>query len=216
MLSETARFSSLKPEEIPSDQFTFHLKQLPELGIVEKIDDGSYQLTVGGKEYANRFDTDSGVVKTERQAKLSIIVLAYRDRDGTREYVMQERLKQPFFGYRGFIAGKIKIGESVVEAAERELMEEAGLAGEVANKTVYHERIYATDGKLLEDKYFFVCTAKITEGELQTEFAGGKNAWVPEHDVSTGHIFYDVADLLALVNSEASAFSEYSYTVEKY
>lgn len=216
LLSESARFSELKPEEVPSDQFTFHLKQLIELGIVEKTEGGSYQLSLGGKEYANRFDTDSGVVKTEKQAKLSIIVIAYRDRDGVREYVMQERLKHPFFGFSGFIAGKIKIGESVLETAARELMEETGLAGAIRHNSIYHERIYSTSGDLLEDKYFFICTAQITKGELQTEFEGGRNAWIPKKETLDGNIFYDIADLLALTEENAPAFSEHSYTVEKY
>jgi 8-oxo-dGTP pyrophosphatase MutT (NUDIX family) len=216
LLSESARFSVLKPEEVPSDQFTFHLKQLSELGVVEKTEEGMYRLTHSGKEYANRFDIDSGVVKTERQAKLSVIVLVFREKDGVRDYVMQERLKHPFFGYRGFIAGKIKIGESIHEAATRELKEETGMEGSVTHKSVYHERIYSMNGDLLEDKYFFVCTAEITSGDLQTEFEGGRNAWIHESEVLNGHIFYDVEDLLALVKDGAPVFSEHSYTVDTY
>lgn len=216
LLTESARFSDLKPGDTPSDQFTFHLKQLVEFGIVEKREGGEYQLTHLGKDYANRFDIDSKIVRTERQAKLSVIVIASREVSGTHEYLMQERLKHPFFGFRGFIAGKIKIGESVLETAERELQEETGLVGDLRHRSVYHERIYSQAGELLEDKYFFICTAENVHGTLQTEFEGGRNAWIAETGVLKGHIFYDIADLLALTHDDAPVFSEHSYTVEKY
>ena len=104
----------------------------------------------------------------------------------------------------------------MLDAAARELEEEAGLQGSISLKSVYHERIYAQSGEFLEDKYFFICTANITKGELRVEFEGGKNEWVSQGEVLNGNIFYDIADLLALTQENAPAFSEKSYTVEKY
>lgn len=216
LLVQSARFAELKPVEVQSDQFTFHIKQLSEAGVIEKKDDGSYHLTPEGKDYANRFDIDSGVAKTEKQAKLGVLVIPTRKTENGLEYAMQERLKQPFFGFRGFVTGKIKMGESVIETAGRELEEEMGLSGDIEFKTVYHERIYSPSQELLEDKYFFICTAENTRGELIQEFPGGRNSWVPEADVEKGQIFYDIADLLALAQTGSPAFSEKSYTVEGY
>ena len=97
LLTETARFSGLKPQTVSSDLFTFHLKQLIEGKVIEKMENGSYRLTPQGKDYANRFDTDSGPVKTEKQAKLTVLVIASRKKGKVREYAMQQRLKHPFF-----------------------------------------------------------------------------------------------------------------------
>lgn len=216
LLRETARFSDLRPKGVASDQFSFHVKQLVERGVVEKNDHGLYLFTAAGKEYANRFDTDSGPVKNEKQAKLTVVVIASHEMGGVREYVMQQRLKQPFFGFCGFITGKIKMGESVLDAGTRELQEETGLSASVQHNSTYHERIYSPSGELFEDKYFFVCSAQNATGELVEEFAGGKNQWVSREEFLSNNIFYDIADLLALTEAGAPVFSEKSYAVEKY
>lgn len=217
LLCESARFSDLRPEKMTSDHFTFHLNRMVETGIVEKLADGMYQLTLAGKEFANRFDIDSGVPKTEKQAKLTVLVAAERFVDGKREYVMQTRQKHPFFGFKGFVTGKIKIGESVVETAARELEEETGLISkEITQKSVCHERIYSLAGELLEDKYLFICVAQNISGELLHDIDGGKNDWVAEADIEKGNIFYDIADLMPLIKTGSPAFCERTYKVGKY
>jgi 8-oxo-dGTP pyrophosphatase MutT (NUDIX family) len=216
LLKKEARFSALNVDTIPTDQFTFHVKQLLERGIIEKTDSGSYRLTIFGKEYANRFDIDSGPVKFERQAKIGVLVVATRNVGGKKEYLMQERQKHPFFGFRGFITGKVKIGESIAETAKRELLEEAGFAADVEPRAVYHERILSQEGDLLEDKNFFVFTAANLRGELVAEFSGGRNRWIAAADVLKGNIFYDIADLLALIEAKHFTFSERSYVVDEY
>lgn len=108
LFRELSHFSELNREKIPSDQFAFHLKQLVDQGIAEKTEEGLYRLTVKGKEYANRFDVDSGPAKIEKQAKLSALVIAIRDGKEGTEYLMQTRSKHPFFGFRGFHNGKNK------------------------------------------------------------------------------------------------------------
>jgi 8-oxo-dGTP pyrophosphatase MutT (NUDIX family) len=217
LLRETARFSELNVDNVSSDQFTFHLKQLTEQRIIEKTQEGLYRLTVTGKEYANRFDIDSGPIQIEKQAKLSVMVIASRINDGKREYAMQTRLKQPFFGYRGFITGKMRMGESVFDTAARELTEETGLmSSSLEHITIYHERIFSLEKKLLEDKYFFIFLAEDPEGDLISDFQGGKNEWVPEEKALDGNIFYDIADLLALIKNKNSGLLEKDYFVERY
>lgn len=216
LLKESARFSEINQEQIPSDQFTFHLKQLSEAGIIEKDERGNYKLTISGKEYANRHDIDSQEVKLEKQAKLSVVVIPTRLNNGEREYAMQTRLKQPYYGFRGFVTGKIKYGEAAAEAAERELLEEMGLQGNLIQKSVYHERVYSVEQQLLEDKYFFLFLAENVEGDLIQEFPGGKNDWCAEDDCLRGNVFYDIADLLNLTQQNSTEFLEKSYVVENF
>jgi predicted transcriptional regulator len=55
-----AGFAELqKPTGLSSDHFNFHISRLVELGLVEKLERGTYALTSKGKEYANRLDTDN-------------------------------------------------------------------------------------------------------------------------------------------------------------
>jgi ADP-ribose pyrophosphatase YjhB (NUDIX family) len=216
LLKETARFSELNLRKIPSDQLTFHVKHLMEAGVVEKTSEGFYRLTVSGKDYASRFDIDSGPIKMEKQAKLGALVVISRGAGKKREYLMQTRLKQPFFGFRGFITGKVKWGESVADTAERELEEETGLQTTLNHKAIIHERIFSQANELLEDKYFYIFCGENPEGELLTDFEGGRNGWFPEAEVLAGNIFYDIKDLLKLANGGKFMFSEKSYVVEKF
>ena len=216
LLKEEARFSDLAAKGTPTDQLTFHVKRLVAGGVVEKMQGGLYRLTATGKEYASRFDIDSGPVKMEKQAKLGVLVVLTKGRGRAREYLMQTRLKQPFFGFRGFVTGKIKMGESVALTAARELLEESGLRAPLIHKAIYHERIFSRDGALLEDKYFSIFLGKEPTGDLIAEFPGGKNGWFKEKDVLRGNVFYDIKDLLVLANGRRFSFAEESYTVDRF
>jgi ADP-ribose pyrophosphatase YjhB (NUDIX family) len=108
--------------------------------------------------------------------------------DGATEYMVQKRLKQPFFGRHGFMTGKLRWGETVVLGSLRELDEETGLRGEIAVKAIYHKMDYATDGRLLEDKHFYMVRADAVCGEFKEAFEGGENYW------------YTLSEIMALEN----------------
>jgi ADP-ribose pyrophosphatase YjhB (NUDIX family) len=165
-----------KPTGLGSDHFAFHIGRLVELGLVKRTGDGLYTLTTRGKEYANRLDTDERTI--ERQGKIAVLVVPRRLRpDGTVEYMVQKRLKQPFFGRHGFMSGKLRWGETVTIGAARELDEETGLRGELEVKAIYHKMDYAPDGRLLEDKHFFMVLAIGVHGDFKAAFEGGENYW---------------------------------------
>lgn len=160
-----------------SDHFNFHLQKLIELKLIEKVSRGTYTLTPRGKEYANKLDTDNNTV--ERQPKAAVILAIEREKDGKKEYLFQERLKQPYYGFWGFPTGKIRWGETIVQTAERELMEETGLTADHRIAGLYHELVYQEEtGEQLEDKLFFVVHCTNTKGKLQVNFEGGHNEWM--------------------------------------
>jgi len=177
-----AGFAELqKPTGLTSDHFNFHIGRLVELGLVKRVP-GGYTLTTGGKEYANRLDTDNNTM--ERQPKSCVLLVVERERDGHEEFLFQERLKQPYFGFWGRPTGKIRWGETIIEAAGRELMEETGLVARHRLAGVIHDQVVQDDtGQLLEDKLFFVMHCTDAHGEMKDRFEGGHNEWMTMEEV---------------------------------
>lgn len=164
-----------------SDHFNFHLQKLIELKLVEKVSRGTYTLTPCGKEYANKLDTDNHTV--ERQPKTAVILVIERKRGVNREFLFQERLKQPYYGFWGCPTGKIRWGETITQTAERELMEETGLTADCNLSGVYHELVYQEEsGEQLEDKIFFVVHCIKVKGEMVESFEGGFNKWMTREE----------------------------------
>jgi ADP-ribose pyrophosphatase YjhB (NUDIX family) len=166
-----------KPTGLTSDHFAFHINRLVELGLVERAGQARYTLSTRGKEYANRLDTDNNTV--ERQPKSAVLLGIERWDGGATQYLFQERLKQPYFGFWGVPSGKMRWGETILECGARELMEETGLAAQLRIAGVYHEHVLQHDtGEMLEDKLFFVIHCTSVRGKLIEKFEGGRNAWL--------------------------------------
>jgi ADP-ribose pyrophosphatase YjhB (NUDIX family) len=183
-----------KPTGLTSDHFNFHISRLVDLGLVEKVIRGTYRLTPSGKEYANRLDTDNNTV--ERQPKVTVILAVERTVNGQKQFLLQERLKNPYFGFWGFPSGKIRWGETIVQAAERELMEETGLEADFGIVGVYHEHTRQQEtNELLEDKIFFVAHGHNPRGELMADFEGGYNEWLSADELRAKDKKYDSVNI---------------------
>ncbi|HSW78347.1 MAG TPA: NUDIX domain-containing protein [Candidatus Chromulinivoraceae bacterium] len=213
-----AAFSELqKATELTSDHFNFHIKKLIDEGYVEKLEK-HYRLTHKGKEYANRMDTDENEI--EKQPKISVaITLERQNEQGEREFLFQQRKKNPYFDFWGRMGGKVRWGESVIEAADRELKEETGLEAKFEYKLLYHKRDFSkTTGKLLEDKIFLCVYATEFDGELIEEFEGGINRWMTVEEFhKVPKRFTSVDEFMELMdNGEAFAEREFYYDEADY
>ncbi|HEX9594519.1 MAG TPA: NUDIX domain-containing protein [Candidatus Saccharimonadales bacterium] len=166
-----------KPTGLTSDHFNFHISRLVELDFVDKVSRGKYRLSPTGKEYANRLDTDDNTI--ERQPKVAVLLgIERQNSQGKKEYLFQERLKNPWYGFWGIPSGKIRWGETIPEAAARELYEETRLTADISYAGIYHEHTLLDDATLpQEDKIFFVMHCRHPKGKLMKEFEGGRNAW---------------------------------------
>ncbi len=222
LFADTLRYTQMKPSvEIENNTYDFHVKQLLQNGLIVKKDN-RYSLTDKGKEYANRMDTDTN--KIETQAKISVWICCLRERNGKSEVLIGTRLKQPFYGKQGFIAGKVKLGESILEAAARELSEETSMQGNPELVIVRHYRVYAQDdNRLLEDKFMFLC--KMTEPEGDTHSNNEvKLEWIAVDEVKTKvqNPFEDIEHLLQILqilhapHIEGIRFEELSYSTDSF
>lgn len=206
-----------KATDLTSDHFNFHIKKLIEEGYVEKTNK-QYKLTHQGKEYTNRMDTDENEI--EKQPKVSVAITVERTgKNGEREFLFQQRKKNPYFDFWGRVGGKVRWGESVIEAANRELLEETGLRAKFEYRLLYHKRDFnKTTGKLLEDKLFLCVYATEYSGELQESFEGGVNRWMTHEEFMTmPKRFKSVDEFLELIDrGETFAEREFHYDESEY
>ncbi len=114
--SSSLRYRDLKDPSLESSQFMYHLKELIKLGVVEKLDRGTYRLSKKGMSLAQHFSSEKN---TLRQGVLSYTMIYIRSETG--KWLLVKRKKQPYYSYYAALSGKIHIGESLEQAALREL-----------------------------------------------------------------------------------------------
>jgi 8-oxo-dGTP pyrophosphatase MutT (NUDIX family) len=209
-----SRFTDLNISKLTNDHFSYHVKTLIDLGYVTKQID-KYNLTSVGKEFANRMDTENTTM--EKQPKVSVLIIPHKLVDGVDYYLVQKRQKEPYFGYMGFMSGKMRYGEKVFETAARELMEEMGLEAQFEYRYLLHEMVYDKDGKILEDKFFHVVKAFETKGELLTTTESGNNEWLTkEQFYACKPKYHSEIEIFEWYESGTKEFIEETYFIDTF
>lgn len=133
------RFSELKPDDLESNAFMYHLKQLQGQKLVEKTSDG-YRLSDEGLAYIDGFSFHT--LKPRKQPKV-ITILAIQNSKG--QWLLAKRKYQPYIGQLMLPSGKQHLGESPAEHATRELAEKLHMDMELTRRGMADIRIYRGD-----------------------------------------------------------------------
>jgi len=115
--AQSLRNRDMRPPNVESNLYQYHLLQLCRLGYVKKSDLG-YSLTGQGLAYADRHSTS--LKKTRPQPKL-ITTLFLTNSKG--QILLIPRSRQPFMGMYNLPSGKIHLDESVNTSIAREVEE---------------------------------------------------------------------------------------------
>lgn len=170
-----SRFSDLKSDGIDSNKLSYHLNRLEKQDLIKNID-SRYFLTDEAKKQLNFLTDDTAEIR-----KHPVVVVALLPIRGNK-ILLQERLKEPWYGYWLYVSGKVEFGETFDEAIARELFEETGLRGKSSfvgmvssiskqnEKTAYHVHMYCY---------------RITDisGKLKADVKEGKNKWFTLSDL---------------------------------
>lgn len=211
-LKRSVSFTDLNTKNIDSDLFAYHLKKLQQNGLITKVE-GQYILTSKGKDFSNSLDIDSATIKFEKQAFISVLVHVFQGESFESPMVVHTRLKEPFYGFKGMITGRVKYGEGIFDAAKREVMEETSLEGEVNFHGVAH--FTNTQRKeVVEDKVLFVFSMLKAKGNLKKKDQGFKNEWMTISEYLREDLIYEgEADILEMIlGKRKSCFLEQRFS----
>ncbi len=202
-------FSKLRPKEIESNLFIYHLKQLISEGLVLKRTDGKYELTAEGIDFADKLSLKS--FKIRIQPKI-ITLIVCQNKKG--EFLLYKRGKQPFLGFVGFPYGKIHLGENITQAAERELKEKTDLSG----KLIHRGDVYLTtykDQAVLTQVFCHIFQGQNLKGELKTNSEIGECFWGKIKDIKKTEFIPGFLDIYNLMkkSSKSLFFAEFTYNV---
>lgn len=114
------RNRDMRPPNVESNVYQYHLLQLQYDGYVKKVDNG-YTLTGRGLAYADRHST--ALKKTRTQPKLITVLFVT---NAANEVLLVPKKRQPFMNTMNLPSGKIHLEESIDAAAQRELQEKIG------------------------------------------------------------------------------------------
>lgn len=159
--AESLRFSDLKPDELENKAFTYHLKKVMKSGLVEKLDDGRYTLTMKGRRVGK------GALKKESRLldrAYSILLLAVRNID-TDEWLLYKRQTQPLLGLVGFMQAQPVAETNASSTAEKTCFEETGIKAEFAVQGHGYFRVYRK-GELESFIHFTLLIGQDPQGEL--------------------------------------------------
>lgn len=206
MYTPNLRFSDLHDHDITSEHFTYHLRQLIEKGFITKRVH-KYYLTNKGKDYVGILDEKD--LNEEKNPKVSVLVYVRRkNKEEKDEYLMQKRLKHPYYGKVGNLTGKVRFGETFEQAARRELKEETGLEANFKLRHIYHKIRFDKDNTPLQDSVFAVFLASNPKGKLINP-KDAKWFWITLADLyKRKDLFDDIKDNFEKVLSGRCKFVE--------
>jgi ADP-ribose pyrophosphatase YjhB (NUDIX family) len=117
-----------------------------------------------------------------------VVALVHRNAGGGEEYLLINRLTDPFAGLWALVGGKWDFGESLAEAVVREVQEETSLATEfVALRGVLSERVVpAEPGAVAAHFLLLLCDLQVIDG-IAAEQAEGAVGWFSRAEIETLH-----------------------------
>ena len=203
---ESVRYSQLKPADMDGNVFTYHLHLLIKMGLIEKLEDGTYRLTSKGKLYGVTNSLSKN--ETLEQAH-AIILLSIRSGD---KWLLRKRLVQPMFDMFGFVHGEPKAGESIEQSAARILHDRTGLAGKYKVKGFGYITLTSQTEKVSYTNFTLV---EVTEakGKLAAQDAHGQNIWIDTPDFTAKDMIPSMPDLVAKIVKPGLFFLDVTYQV---
>jgi ADP-ribose pyrophosphatase YjhB (NUDIX family) len=195
------KFSELKPKDIESNLFMYHMGRVKKLGLVEKKDT-LYRLTSVGKQYVDRVNLDT--IEFRIQPKV-ITLLALKRADG--KWLIIERKHQPFLNAKGFPSGKVHYSERLEDAAQRELREKANISDVSLQLRGNVSLRFVRDKEVINHILAYIFYGEVPDDQaIEHNHKYYFTYWDDEAVISADHVFKGNKEILELLTTEKNFF----------
>ena len=200
------RYSDLKPSHLEGNHFMYHLKVLVKDGLIVKNEQGQYLLSPEGKLLADGLSLQDYAPRT--QPNIVTLITCQNDKG---QWLVYKRKRQPLIDQIGFVYGKLHIGETISQAANRELKEKTGLECELTHRGDGYVTIYE-NGEPVSQIMFHLFYGKNPFGEITKTNKPGLASWAWRDEMKFPPYMPSVDDLANLiVDSKDRFFVELVY-----
>jgi ADP-ribose pyrophosphatase YjhB (NUDIX family) len=208
------RFAEINIGDVPSDQFSYHLRQLQRNNLVIKRADGTYSLSVQGKSKAPLIAPHDPRLITQGYVATRIVLT--KQEAGQTYYLLQKRSLSPLQGALTTPGGKMMGGMEAEEAARHYMARQTGLQCDVQCMGMTHF-MDEYQGEMVQDRYFLVFRADNPTGELRPEGPRGENQWLTYDQIKAAPA--TLPGLLTIIDiacGDALRFEERRFILEEF
>ncbi len=200
------RYSQLKPKNIEGNHFMYHLRALMRDGLVVKNEQGHYLLSAEGKLHADKLSLQNYAPR--KQPSIVTLVTCQNEKG---QWLVYKRKRQPLIDKVGFVYGKLHLGETISQAAHRELKEKTGLQCELTHRGDGYITIYEGN-EPVSQIMFHLFYGKHVYGEIGKTEKPGVPFWAWREEFNHEPFMPSMPELADLVsNSKERFFVELVY-----
>lgn len=206
--ADSLRFSELKPADVESKLFTYHLKKVLNAGYIQKNEDGSYSLTPEGRRVGvSAFKQQH--MGTERA--YSILLLAVR-RKSDGMWLLNYRNTHPLRGKTGFVhTTPVATNLARIRASDH-LLEATSLTASF--KVVGHGYLRMFEGKELESfTHFTLLYSDDAEGTLNEGSEYASYHWESSPDFKSPEMLPSMQYLVDMIQDPELNFQDLVFKI---
>lgn len=204
---EKARFSELKPDDVESKLFTYHLKKVVSSGYIQKSEDGLYCLTPEGRRLSTGARVKEKQLIVERAHSVLFLVIR-RKSDGA--WLFYTRNTHPMRGFSGLMHCNPSVELSAEKVAEQECRTKTGLSGTFTALGGGYIKVF--DGKRLESfTHFTLLYCDDIQGELDPNDPQAEYFWAPNPSTVDKKLFPATHQLLELYEARKPFFIDTAF-----
>ena len=203
--AESLRFSELKPDDMENKAFTYHLKKVIKAGLVQKLEDGHYSLTMKGRRVGK------GALKKESRLldrAYSLLLLAVRRSDGA--WLLYKRQTQPLLGLTGFMQAQPVAETDARTAAKQTALEQTGLSVDFTVHGHGYFRVYRA-GELESFIHFTLLLGQSSAADLPETAESAGYFWQQTPNFESPDMLPNMQTLRKMCEEPAGSFVEKTF-----